>query len=346
MAFIRSRGLKILLAAIGLLGVAGIGAALAFYFAILRDLPDLRSVSDFRPPLASFVFDREDRLIGEFFSERRRLTPLEAVPRHVVDAFVAGEDSAFFEHTGIDYASILRAAWVNLRAGGEIVQGGSTITQQMVKGLLLSPERRLRRKLREMILARRIEQRFSKHEILYLYLNQIYFGHGAYGIGEAARRYFGKVVGDLSVSEGALLAGMPKAPSRYSPYVDPEQAERRRHYVLSRMLKDEFIDSEIYAVSLAEVPALVGASPGDEFQAAEYFTEELRRYLFEELGSDQVLRGGLIIETTLDLDLQRHARPRPAACSGRGRATRAARPRPASGIPRAAAAGGILGNRA
>ena len=137
--------------------------------------------------LASRVVDRDGQTIGEFFSERRRLTPLESVPPHVVNAFVAGEDSSFFEHEGIDFSSILRAAWVNLRTGGEIKQGGSTITQQMVKGLLLTPERTYRRKIREMILARNIEQHFTKQEILYLYLNQIYFGHGAYGIGEAAQ---------------------------------------------------------------------------------------------------------------------------------------------------------------
>ena len=147
---------------------------------------------------------------------------------HLIQAFVAGEDSSFFEHSGIDYTSILRAAWVNLRAGGEIKQGASTITQQMVKGLLLTPERKLKRKIREMILARRIEKRFSKQEILYLYLNQIYFGHGAYGIREAADTYFGKDTSDLSVSESALLAGLPKAPSRYSPFQNPDEAEARR----------------------------------------------------------------------------------------------------------------------
>ena len=160
---------------------------------------------------------------------------------------MAGEDSSFFEHAGIDYRSILRAAWVNLRAGGEIKQGASTITQQMVKGLLLSPERKFRRKIREMILAQRIEKRFSKQEILYLYLNQIYFGHGAYGIREAARTYFDKDTLELSVSESALLAGLPKAPSRYSPFQSPEEAEERRRYVLSRMHTEGFLDAAGYS---------------------------------------------------------------------------------------------------
>jgi penicillin-binding protein 1A len=299
--------MRILLAAAGLLAITGAGAAIGFYFAFFRNLPDLRTVEDYRPPLASRVYDRDGRLMGEFYVERRQLTALEEVPDHVVRAFVAGEDSTFFAHSGIDFMSILRAAWVNLRAGGEIKQGGSTITQQMVKGLLLSPERRFRRKIREMILARDIEKRFTKQEILYLYLNQIYFGHGAYGIGEAARTYFGKQVADLTISEGALLAGLPKAPSRYSPRADPEQAEQRRSYVLERMLADGFLDHTTYETALAEVPVLAESGEKEDFAAAAYFTEEVRRYLFDELGGDAVLRGGLSIETTLDLDLQRAA---------------------------------------
>ncbi len=303
MAFLRSRGLAILLALAGLLAASGVGGATFAYFYLLHDLPDLRSIRDYRPPQSSRVLDRSGREIGEFFSERRRLVPLEAVPRHVIDAFVAGEDSAFYEHAGIDFPSILRAAWVNLRAGGEIRQGASTITQQVVKGLLLTPERHYRRKIREMILARQIEQRFGKEEILYLYLNQIYFGHGAWGLGQAARTYFGKEVGGLTVSEGALLAGLPKAPSRFSPFASPEEAEKRRRYVLSRMLEDRRLDAETYAAALAERPRLADPDPGDALAAAS-FTEEVRRHLFESLGADLVLRGGLVIETTLDLELQ------------------------------------------
>ncbi|MHC5005404.1 MAG: penicillin-binding protein 1A, partial [Planctomycetota bacterium] len=293
--------------ALGVALLAGGGGAIAFYVTFVRDLPDLHDVSDYRPALTSSVFDRNGWPIGEFFVERRQLTPLEDVPEHVVQAFISAEDSAFFEHAGIDYVSILRAAWVNLRAGGEIKQGASTITQQMVKGLLLSPERRFRRKIREMILAHRIEQRFSKQDILYLYLNQIYFGSGAYGIGEAARTYFGKLVGELDVSEGALLAGLPKAPSRYSPVAHPEAAERRRRYVLDRMLADGAVDRDTYAAALLAAPVLRDGRSLADAEAAAYFTEEVRRRLFEELGSDAVLRGGLIIETTLDLPLQKAA---------------------------------------
>jgi len=307
MAFFRSRAFTLLLASAGLLVVVGVGGAIAFYLVFVRDLPDLHTIEDYRPPIASRVVDRNGEEIGQFFKERRSLAPMESLPEHLVQAFVAGEDSSFFEHSGIDYRSILRAAWVNLRAGGEIKQGASTITQQMVKGLLLSPERKFRRKIREMILAQRIEKRFSKQEILYLYLNQIYFGHGAYGIREAARTYFGKDTLELSVSESALLAGLPKAPSRYSPFQNPEEAEERRRYVLSRMHSEGFLDAEGHAAAIAELPELAERTATENDPAAAYFTEEVRRTLFDLFGGELVLEGGLTIETTIDGNLQRAA---------------------------------------
>ncbi len=298
--------LKLLLAGLGLLVLAGAGAGVGFYLAFVRDLPDLDSLADYQPPLTTRVLDREGRLIGEFFRERRQLTPLEEVPDHVVRAFVAGEDSTFFEHAGVDYVSIARAAWKNFVAG-ETVQGGSTITQQMVKTLLLTPEQTYRRKVREMVLASDIETRFTKQEILFLYINQIYFGHGAYGIGEAARSYFDKHVSELTISEGAMLAGLPKAPSRYSPHANPDQAESRRRYVLERMHADAFLDDATYQAALADVPVLRDPAERENFEPAAYFTEEVRRRLFDELGGDAVLEGGLVVETSIDLDLQRAA---------------------------------------
>ena len=307
MTFLRSRAFKWLLASTGLLVVAGIGGSIAFYLTFVRDLPDLRTIEDYRPPITSRVVDRNGEELGAFFKERRSLAPIDTLPRHLVQAFVAGEDSSFFEHAGIDYRSILRAVWVNLRAGGEIKQGASTITQQMVKGLLLSPERKFRRKIREMILAHRIEKSFSKQEILYLYLNQIYFGHGAYGIREAARTYFGKDTLELNVSESALLAGLPKAPSRYSPFQNLEAAEERRRYVLSRMHAEGYLSAADYSTSIAELPVLVERTANQDDPAAAYFTEEVRRVLFDRFGGELVLTGGLTIETTLDRDLQRAA---------------------------------------
>jgi penicillin-binding protein 1A len=303
----RSIVLRSLLGLTALVVVAAGAAVALLYASLVADLPDLRSLEDYRPPLTSVVLDRDGRPIGEFYEERRRLVDLGDLPPHVVQAFIAAEDKTFFEHSGIDYVSIVRAAWSNLRAGGEIRQGASTITQQLVKSLLLSPERTYQRKLREMLLARRIEQRFSKQEILHLYLNQIYFGSGAYGVAEAARTYFGKEIGAIDVGEAALLAGMPKAPTRFSPYRNPERAEERRRYVLARLEEEGLIDSVAYAHALTHPPALRSPPEYEDFAKAAYFTEEVRRRLFDELGGERVLRGGLVVETTLDLDLQRTA---------------------------------------
>lgn len=293
------------LAGLGLLG-AVMGAGL-LYGMVLRNLPDLQSVADYRPALTSVVLDRKGRPMGEFFEERRRIVPLEEVPPLVVQAFVAAEDDSFYEHEGIDVRSILRAAWANLRAGGEKVQGASTITQQTVKQLLLSSERTYTRKIREMILARRLERRLSKDEILFLYLNEIYFGSGAYGIGEAAYTYFGKEVKDLGVSEAALLAGLPKAPTSNSPHRHPERAETRRRYVLERMREEGFVDEAGWQHAVENPPALREPIDRSAFAEAAYFTETVRQELVEALGNERVLRGGLSVETTADLELQQEA---------------------------------------
>lgn len=295
----------IALAGLGLAAAAG--AAFLLYQVLVRDLPDIEGLDDYRPPLASTVLARDGRPIGEFFDERRRLVRLEEIPRHVILAFVAGEDDSFFQHSGVDIRAIFRAAYVNFTAG-EIEQGASTITQQLVKSMLLTPERSYDRKLKEMLLARRIEQHLHKDEILSLYLNQIYFGSGAWGIGEAARTYFGKTVGELTVGEGALLAGLPKAPSRYSPKVNPARAEERRRYVLGRMLELGHIDQATWRDAVEHPPAIDGPPGREDAATSAWFTEEVRRVLYDRLGSDLVLRGGLRIETTLDLPLQAAAR--------------------------------------
>jgi penicillin-binding protein 1A len=302
-----SRAARVLLGLGVLAALAGIAGWIAFHQAFLRDLPDLRNLHDYRPLLTSRVLDRDGRPIGEFYDERRTLVSLEQVPQHVVNAFLAAEDDTFFEHGGLDYRAILRAFWVNLQAGGQVVQGGSTITQQVAKSLLLTPERRYTRKIKDMLLARRIEQHFSKQEILYLYLNQIYFGHGAYGLAEAARTYFGTTPGELSVTQAALLAGLPKAPSSYSPHNDPDAAEKRRSYVLKRMFEEGFITEGAYEDALAKPPEITGPPEQPDVEAAAWFTEEVRRQLFETLGGERVRREGLVIETTLDLDAQRAA---------------------------------------
>jgi penicillin-binding protein 1A len=295
---------RILLGVAALGALAGSAAVTLVYLAFVRDLPDMKSLADYRPALTSVVLDRRGTPIGEFYEFRRRVIPLDRVPRHVIQAFLAAEDDSFYEHSGVDYVSIARAAWSNWVHGGRL-QGASTITQQTVKQLLLSPERTYRRKIRELILARRLEQRFSKDEILFLYLNEIYFGSGAYGIAEAARTYFAKEPADLTVAEAALLAGLPKAPGRFSPHVNPARAEKRRRWVVDRMLEEGFIDAAAHAA--AQEPPKLLAPVSEARLAAAYFTENVRRRLVALLGNEVVLQGGLVIETTLDAKLQNEA---------------------------------------
>ena len=210
------------------------------FYRVTRNLPQIGSLQDYEPPIVTTVYAADNTPIAEFYVERRIVVPLERIPQKLIEAFVSAEDSRFFEHEGIDFLGILRALWKNIKAGG-IVQGGSTITQQVTKSLLLSPERSFSRKLKEAILAYRIEKHLSKQEILFLYLNQIYLGHGAYGVQAAAQNYFGKNVEELNLAECATLAGLPQAPSRYSPYSHPERAKERQVYVLNRMVADGYI---------------------------------------------------------------------------------------------------------
>ena len=286
----------------GVLVVLGVAALFALWWTLLRDLPDVETLADYRPPLTSTVLDRNGVPIGEFFEERRRLVELDEMPDYVVQAFLAAEDDTFYQHRGVDYVSIMRAAWAVVMAGGSKVQGGSTITQQLVKQMLLSPEQTYTRKIRELYLAQQVEERFDKQEILFLYLNHIYFGSGAHGIGEAARTYFGKQVSELEVGEAALLGGLPKKPGANSPFLDPVAAEERRHYVLGRMLEEGFIDAAQHEAGLA--PLELADPDADPFAASGYVVEEVRRRLVEILGNEIVLGGGLTIETTLDLDAQ------------------------------------------
>ncbi|MDP8223044.1 MAG: PBP1A family penicillin-binding protein [Candidatus Lernaella stagnicola] len=294
----------------GILGAAVAAGIFAFVFynMLAVGLPKIDSLDDYRPNLVTEVRDRHGELIGEFMYEnqRRYLISAENLPEHVVYAFVSAEDKTFFEHEGIDYWGIARAAIANLRAG-EIKQGGSTITQQVVKSLLLTPEKTYSRKMREMILAKRIEDRLSKEDILYLYLNQIYFGGGAYGVEAAARAYLGKSAAQLSVAEAALLAGLVQAPGRYSPRTRPERAMTRRHYVLTRLLEDGRITAEEFQTADAQ-PLTVLPWHDINKELAPDYVEFVRRYLMEQYGAEKVLQGGLRVTTACDLELQRAAR--------------------------------------
>jgi len=294
---------KLIIAGVALVVLAVGGAYFAFY-SIKSSLPQLITVKDYQPLLVSEVFDRENKKIGEFFRERRTLVPYEKIPKNLVNAFLAAEDGEFFQHKGINYQAILRATLANIRAGRS-VQGGSTITQQVAKTLLLSPEKTLLRKVREAMLAQQMEENLKKEEILYLYLNQIYFGQGAYGVEVAAQTYYRKPVEKLTLSEMAILAGLPQAPSRYSPVSNPLRAKERQTYVLHRMAEVGFITKEEADKAIKE-PVKVYVRENYE-QYAPFFLETVRQQLVAQLGEEQVLDKGLRIFTSLDIEKQKTA---------------------------------------
>lgn len=282
-------------------GVAMAGSA-ALLRKVLAGLPPYHVLEEYTPSLTTRVYDVREELIAELSIERRALLSLSDIPKEMRDAVIATEDSRFFRHWGISPRAILRAATRNF-IKGKVVEGASTLTQQLAKLVFLTPERKLIRKVREGFLAIQLERNFSKEEILQFYLNQIYFGHGAYGVQAAARIYFGKDVKDLTLAECALLAGMIKSPGGYSPFTRPQQAEQRRRVVLQRMVDEGFINPTRMADALREPlplqrPALAGIQ-------APYFVEWVRRQLEPKYGVATLWRGGLKIYTTLDMKAQR-----------------------------------------
>jgi len=284
-----------------ILGLAGWGTYLYF----THNLPRVDSLKYYNPPIISTVYSDAGEPIGEFFLEKRVVVPVGDIPRFILQAFVSAEDARFFQHEGLDYPAILRALWKNIQAG-EIVQGGSTITQQVARSLLLSPERKWSRKIREAILAYRMEKSLSKEEILYLYLNQIYLGHGAYGVEAASQNYFGKHVQELNLAEAAMLAGLPQAPSKNSPYNHPRMAKLRQAYVLEQMVANGYItrqEAEDALKTLLEIHP----RRSKFLEVAPYFTEHIRRYVEEKYGRDKLYKEGLQIFTTLDVAMQRAA---------------------------------------
>ncbi|UCD71796.1 MAG: transglycosylase domain-containing protein, partial [Syntrophobacterales bacterium] len=284
-----------------MLGIVSLGIYLYF----THDLPRVDSLRDYHPPIITMVYSDAGELIGEFFVEKRIVLPVEEIPRFFLQAFVSAEDARFFQHEGLDYPAILRALWKNILAG-EIVQGGSTITQQVARSLVLSSERKWSRKIREAILAYRMEKSLSKEEILYLYLNQIYLGHGAYGIEAASQNYFGKHGKDLNLAEVAMLAGLPQAPTRNSPYNYPRMAKLRQAYVLDQMVKNGYI-SRTEATNALETVLEIHPRRSKFLEIAPYFTEHVRRYVEEKYGRDTLYKEGLRIFTALDVAMQKAA---------------------------------------
>ncbi len=292
---------------LGIVGsVAGGIGGYFLYQQMSRDLPKIHSLRDYRPSIVSSVYSDDGTKIGEFYKERRIVIPLTEMPLHLMNAFVAAEDSRFREHVGIDPVGIFRAFVKNLQAGA-IVQGGSTITQQVTKSFLLTPERTYERKIKEAILAWRIEQNFSKDEILYLYLNQIYLGHGAYGVEAAAENYFGKHAKDMNLAECSILAGLPQAPSRYSPFRFPDRAHARQKYVLTRMVEEGYITLDQEQKAL-EMTLDIRPRKNWFIDSVPCYTEHVRRYALEAYGEDALYHQGLKIYTAVDITLQKIAR--------------------------------------
>jgi Membrane carboxypeptidase/penicillin-binding protein len=274
----RFRRIFLSLLVLGLLLTAiGTAVAAAVYMWASQDLPNIQRISDYKPPLVTTVYARDGSIMGYFYSQRRFLVSINEVPEHVRLAFLAAEDDSFYSHQGIDPVAMFRAFLRNLEAG-KIKEGASTITQQLVKALLLDESREYERKLKELILAYRLEKYLTKDEILTIYLNHIYLGNGAYGVEAAARTYFGKHVSDLTIAEAAVIGGLPKAPSSLNPYSNAERSRARQEYVLGRMHTLKWITDEEYETALAQPLNLKSMDePGGG--AGAWYLEEVRREL-------------------------------------------------------------------
>jgi len=269
---------------------------------LLQESPQVKILEGYQPSLITRIYAENGEVIADFFAEKRILTSLQNIPEYLKNAVIVTEDANFFHHWGLDFRGIIRAFKANILAGGT-VQGGSTITQQLARNLFLTRERTLNRKIREAILALQIEKKYSKEEILELYLNQIYLGGGAYGVAAASWNYFNKPLDQINLSEAAFLAGLPKAPALYSPFRHRERAINRRNYVLNRMLKTEYIteteNQEAQKYQMEFQKALPSA-----YHKAPYFVEYIRKYLEAKYGENLLYRGGLKVYTTLDTRLQ------------------------------------------
>jgi len=281
-----------------------LGSSFGAFMGYLRDLPQIKLLEEYQPKTITKVYSNNDELIAEFFQENRVLIPLTKIPKLLKDALLAAEDSRFYNHYGIDFKGIIRAIWSNIRAG-KIVEGGSTLTQQLSKVLFLTPEKTISRKLKEAVLALQIERRYSKDKILEMYLNQIYLGSGSYGVEAASQTYFGKSVIDLDLPEAALIAGLPKAPSFYSPFNNIDKSKRRRDHVLRRLAalghisKGELEYALSTPIKLSHTKRRINRFP--------YFIEYIRQNLEKKHGNAAIYKGGLNVYTTLDIEMQEYA---------------------------------------
>ena len=290
-----------------LVGVAGVAGAI-WHFS--KDLPDYSQLQDYEPPVMTRVHASDGALLGEYSKERRLYLPIQAVPKLVINAFLAAEDKNFYEHGGIDFTGMARAAVVYAQNFGsnKRPQGASTITQQVAKNFLLTNEVSFTRKIKEALLAMRIERAYSKDRILELYLNEIYLGLGAYGIAAASLVYFDKSVNELTIAEASYLAALPKAPAALHPVRNRDRAVERRNYVVDRLLENGWIKQADADKARKEQLNVTSRGNGAHIFAGEYFAEEVRRDIFERYGEKKLYEGGLSVRATLDPKMQVMAR--------------------------------------
>ena len=286
------------------LGATVCGITMGAFLSLTHDLPQIRSLENYRPSAVTRIYSADKVLLTELFQEKRKPVPIEVIPKYLKSALVATEDRSFYKHSGIDLKGVFRAIIKDLWAG-EFVEGASTITQQLAKTLFLTPKKSLIRKIKEAILAFQLERRYTKDEILELYLNQVYFGSGAYGVESAADLFFGKSVKDLNLSESALIAAMPKAPSRYSPLINRTLAIKRRNMVLKQMFQIGLISEATYQQALNKHVIL--KEKKQHLAKAPYFLEYVKKSLETDLGSSLLYREGLTIYSTLSYKLQKAA---------------------------------------
>ena len=302
----RGSGWRLLLALLIFTIVGTIGGAAGFLASGLYRVRPVLAAMEPQPALSSLIYDTNGTLVTAIPGKEKRIyVDLKEIPSHVQEAFLAVEDARFRAHSGVDVRAIARALWEDIRTG-RISQGGSTITQQLARNAFLTQERTLSRKVQEAVLAVMLERQYTKEQILEMYLNQIYLGHGVYGVQAASRLYFGKDVQKLSVAEGAMLAGLTRSPGSYSPYVNPDLARQRQQVALDQMVKYGYLDAAQAAVAAKEPIKLVGLDVAQAYPAP-YFVDYVLEYLLARYPADLVFHGGLKVYTTLDMTAQRAA---------------------------------------
>lgn len=292
-----------------LIAIMGLIALLLIFSHYGRSVDDYRQLATYEPPITSRLYAADGKLLAEYASEKRVFVPYEAIPQKLIQAFISAEDKKFFSHGGVDFMGITRAVFQNIRniGRGRRMIGASTITQQVAKNFLLTNEASFERKIKEAILAIRIERAFTKEYIMELYLNQIYLGHYSYGVAAAALNYFNKSLDELTIAEDAFLAALPKGPNNYDPDKRYDEAVARRNWVLSRMAEDGYISEEEAASAAQEPITLAKRAQSETASDGEYFAEEIRRDLVSKYGEDILYKGGLAVRTTLDPEMQKHA---------------------------------------